>query len=174
MVKIKRNVLICAPVDVVFSYMTNPVNTLEWLPSLTEIRDVTGYGVGMQWDWSYKMFGLLFKGEAEVIEYITNEHYVFMTGGGVKSTWTYSYRSEYGGTRMYLEVGYNVPIPVLGKVTEKLVLLQNEREANLAIANIKANLENRAYRQNQSTIRIHSTVPTKAVQIMFSHRKRSF
>ena len=153
---VERNVLICAPVDVVFSYVTNPMNKLEWLPSLTDTRDVTGYGVGMQWDWSYKMFGLLFKGKAEVIEYITNKRYVFVTGGGVKSTWTFSFRSEFGGTRMYLEVGYDIPIPVLGKVAEKLVLLQNEREADLAMANIKTNLENRAYREDQSTIRIHS------------------
>jgi hypothetical protein len=132
------------------------MNRLEWLPSLTEIRDVTGYGVGMQWDWSYKMFGLLFKGEAEVIDYVANERYVFTTGGGVKSTWIFSFRSEFGGTRMYLDVGYDIPIPVLGKVAEKLALLQNEREADLAMANVKTNLENQAYRENQSTIRIHS------------------
>ncbi len=102
------------------------------------------------------MFGLLFKGKAEVTEYVTNKRYVFMTHRGIKSTWTYSFRSEYGGTRMYLEVGYNIPMPVLGKVAEKLVLMQNEREADLAVANIKANLENRAYREDQSTIRIHS------------------
>ena len=156
MVKIKRNVLICTPVDVVFSYTTNPTSKLEWLPSLTDIRDVTGYGVGMQWNWSYKMFGLLFKGKAEVVEHITNKSYIFMTSGGVKSTWTFSFRSEFGGTRMYLEVGYNIPMPVLGKVAEKLVLLQNEREADLAMANIKTNLENQAYREDQSTIRIHS------------------
>jgi hypothetical protein len=57
---------------------------------------------------------------------------------------------------MYLDVGYDIPIPVLGKVAEKLALLQNEREADLAMANVKTNLENQAYRENQSTIRIHS------------------
>ena len=156
MAKVERNVLICAPVDVVFSYVTDPMNKLEWLPSLTEIREITGYGVGMQWDWSYKMFGLLFKGKTEVIEYIANERYVFTTGGGVKSTWFYSFQSEYCGTRMCLEVGYDIPMPVLGKVAGKMVLLQNEREADLAMANIKTNLENQAYREDQSTIRIYS------------------
>jgi hypothetical protein len=157
---IKRNVLICAPIDIAFSYITIPMSTLEWLPSLTDIRDVTGYGEGMQWSWSYKMFGQLFKGEAEVLEYLTNERFVFMTYGGVKSTWTYTFRSEYGGTRMYLEVRYHIPIPVLGKIAEKLLLLQNEREANLAMANVKANLEDRAYRQNVSPVRIRGSVPT--------------
>ncbi len=52
MAKVERNILICVPVDVVFSYATDPMNKLEWLPSLTEIRDVTGYGEGMKWDWS--------------------------------------------------------------------------------------------------------------------------
>jgi ligand-binding SRPBCC domain-containing protein len=156
MATVERNVLICAPIDVVFSYITDPMNKLEWLPSLTELTDVNGYGVGMQWDWSYKMFGLLFKGKAEVTEYITNKHYVFMTSGGVKSAWIFSFRSEYGGTRMYLEVEYIIPMSVLGKVAQRLVLLQNERESDLAMENIKTNLGDRVNRQYQSTIRIHS------------------
>jgi hypothetical protein len=39
------------------------------------------------------------------------------------------------------EAETTIPIPVLGKLTEAFVLKQNEREANLAMANIKARLE---------------------------------
>ena len=42
---------------------------------------------------------------------------------------------------MNLKIEYTIPIPVLGKVAERLVLAQNEREANLAIENIKSRLE---------------------------------
>jgi len=36
---------------------------------------------------------------------------------------------------------YTIPIPVLGKLAEALVLRQNEREADLAMANIKDRME---------------------------------
>ena len=37
----------------------------------------------------------------------------------------------------------HIPIPMLGKVAERIVLAQNEREADLAMANIKAWAEHR-------------------------------
>jgi hypothetical protein len=38
-------------------------------------------------------------------------------------------------------VEYTIPVPVLGKLGEALILKQNEREADQAMANIKAKLE---------------------------------
>jgi len=38
-------------------------------------------------------------------------------------------------------VEFTVPIPVLGKVAEALALKQIEREADLAVANVKAIME---------------------------------
>ncbi len=42
---------------------------------------------------------------------------------------------------MKLDIEYTIPIPVLGKLAEKLVLRRNEREADLAMANIKDKFE---------------------------------
>lgn len=145
MAKVERSNTINAPVGKVFSYITNPVNELEWLPSLTDVRDVTGQGVGQRWGWSYKMLGLSFKGKTEVVEYISNERYVYKTSGGIVSTWAYALKPEGAGTRLNLSVEYTIPVPVLGKVAEKLVLRQNEREADFAVANIKARLESVTY-----------------------------
>jgi hypothetical protein len=61
-------------------------------------------------------------------------------------------------------------MPVLGKVAEKLVLLQNKREADLAMANIKTNLENQAYREDQSTTRLHSILSDKVLEASYNHR----
>ena len=141
MAKVVRDTLIKAPVEKVFSYLTDPKNELEWLPSLTDVRDVVGQGVGKKWEWSYKMFGISFKGNSEVIDQVDNEKYVYKTRGGIKSTWTFSVKKEDDGTRLNLDVEYTIPIPVLGKVAEKLALGQNEKEANLAVDNIKSRLE---------------------------------
>ena len=141
MAKVERGIFIKAPVEKVFSYITDPKNELEWLPSITDVRDVTGLGVGQRWGWSYKMLGLSLKGKTEVTEFASNTRYVYKSSGGITSTWTYSFKPEAGGTQLNLAVEYTIPIPVLGKVAERLALAQNEREADLAVANIKARLE---------------------------------
>ena len=141
MAKVVRDVFIKAPIEKVFSYISEPKNELEWLPSITDVRDFVGEGVGKKWKWSYKMFGISFKGNSELVEQVENEKYVYKTMGGIKSTWTFSVKKEGDGTRLNLDVEYTIPIPVLGKVAEKLALAQNEKEADLAISNIKSRLE---------------------------------
>jgi len=141
MAKVIRDTLIKAPLEKTFSYLTDPNNELEWLPSITDVREVTGQGVGKKWEWSYKMFGISFKGNSEVTEQVDNEKYVYKTMGSINSNWIFSFKKEDDGTRLNLDIEYTIPIPVLGKVAERLVLAQNEREADLAMSNIKAILE---------------------------------
>ncbi len=52
-----------------------------------------------------------------------------------------NFKAEAGRTRLHLLVEYTIPVPVLGKVIERLVLRLNEREAASAIANLKEILE---------------------------------
>jgi hypothetical protein len=61
--------------------------------------------------------------------------------GGIASTWTWMFAPEEGGTKVNLTVEYTIPVPVLGKLGEALILKQNEREADTAMANLKAKLE---------------------------------
>jgi len=141
MAKVERSITINAPVDKVFAYITNPTNEMEWFTSITDIRDIKGQGVGQKYGYTYKLAGLPLKGESEVIEYTPNQRYVTKSKGGVVSTWTWTFKPEDGGTRLNVVVEYTIPVPVLGKVGEKLALGQIEREADLAAANIKARLE---------------------------------
>jgi hypothetical protein len=57
------------------------------------------------------------------------------------STWTWTFQPEAGGTRLSLVVEYTIPVPVLGKVGERLALRQTEREADLAMTTLKDRLE---------------------------------
>jgi hypothetical protein len=63
--------------------------------------------------------------------------------GGIVSTWTWTFEEcECDvGTELTLVVDYTVPVPVLGRLAEALILRQNEREADLAMANLKGRLE---------------------------------
>ncbi len=141
MAKIEKSITINAPVDKVFAYIEDPMSNPEWLPSLMEVKDVVGQGAGTHFRWTYKMVGLRLEGESTTTEYIPNRRIVTESKGGAVSTWTWTFEPHDGGTKATLVVDYTVPVPVLGKLAEALVLKQNEREADLAMTNIKARLE---------------------------------
>ena len=141
MAKVQRTITIGASVEKVFAYITDPRNELEFIPSITDVRDITGQGVGQRYGWTYKMMGISLKGEDEVMEYAPNERYVHRSSGGIVSTWTWTFKSEAGGTQVNLVVDFTIPVPVLGKIGERLVLRQSEREADYAVANLKDILE---------------------------------
>jgi len=141
MAKVGASITINTLIEKVFAYLDDPTNCMDFIPSMTEIRDVTGQGVGQKWGWTYKMMGLPLKGEAEVTEYIPNKRCVVKTTGGILSTWTLTFNAKARRTRLNLAVEYAIPVPILGKVSERLVLRLNQREVEFAIANLKERLE---------------------------------
>jgi len=140
---VERTISINAPVEKVFEYISDATNQPEFIPSQVESEFVirTEEGVGSQTRWVYKLLGIRFKGESTCTEYVPNERIVTESRGGIVSTWTYTFEPEDGGTKLTMVVDYTIPIPVLGKFAEALVLRQNEREADLANANLKAIME---------------------------------
>jgi ligand-binding SRPBCC domain-containing protein len=141
MARLEKSVTINTPVGKVFSYITNPMNQLEYTPGMTEVRDIVGEGVGQRFRWTYKMMGIPLKGESEVTEYVASQRYVEKSKGGIDSTWTWTFKPEAQRTLLNLVVEYTIPIPVLGKIGERLVMRQNEREADVALAYVKDKLE---------------------------------
>ena len=138
---INNSINISAPVEKVFAYVADPMNDPEWFVGLTEVKDVTGSGVGQHYHWKYSMIGVPLKGEATITEHVPNERVVVETKGGVTSTFTYTFASHEGGTKLDSSVDYTIPVPVLGKLAEKLVFKRNEREARMGMENIKERLE---------------------------------
>ena len=141
MPKINNSVNISAPVEKVFAYVADPRNDPEWFVGLTEVKDVTGSGVGQHWDWKYSMIGVPLRGEATTIEHVPNERMVVETKGGVTSTFVYKFTSDQGGTKVDVETEYTIPVPVLGKLAEKVVFKRNQRETEMGLANLKERLE---------------------------------
>ena len=46
-----------------------------------------------------------------------------------------------GGAKVTFHAEYTVPIPVLGKLAEAIIVKQNEREAEVLLANLKDKME---------------------------------
>jgi len=141
MPKLNNSINISAPVEKVFAYVTDPTKGPEWLVGWTEVTDVTGSGVGQHYHWKYSMLGVPLRGETSVSEQVPNERSVTDSKGGITSTFTFTFAPHEGGTKLDVEIDYSIPVPVLGKLAEQLVLKRNQREAQMSMENIKERME---------------------------------
>ncbi len=99
MAKIGRTITINAAIEKVFNYIADPMHQLDTIPSLTEVNNIEGQGVGQQWSWTYKLIEMSFNGESIVTEYEPDKRYVTHSKGGIKSTWTYTFEPLGNETR---------------------------------------------------------------------------
>ncbi len=137
----KNSIVIHAPSDRVFAYMDDPMNLVEWLPGMFEVRNVIGTGAGQQYEWTYKMAGPLLRGQSTVIEHHPNERAVHQNIGMISAIWGYTVEPHQEGTTLTIDVEYSIPIPVLGKLAEHIAIRRNKREFDMALTNVKETLE---------------------------------
>ena len=81
------------------------------------------------------MIGIPFHGEGKITEQ------VHKPALGVQARSTFTFAPHEGGTKLDFEVDYTIPIPVLGKLAEKVVFKRNQREVQLSMENLRDRLE---------------------------------
>ena len=142
MAEIKRSISINAPVEKVFAFIEDPVNFPEVWPSMVEVKDVEELPTGgRKYNWVYKMLGVRLEGTTETTEYVANQRIVSKSAGGIETTFVWELLPEGEGTKLNVSMEYIVPVPVLGKLAEGLIVKLNEREADTLVANMKDMLE---------------------------------
>ena len=142
MAKIEKTIIIHAPADKIFNFMTNPHNLLEIWPAMVEIKDVKKNPKGgMDFGWVYKMAGMRFEGYSETSDFTLNKHYMTHSKKGIESTFKWDYEPIPEGTRLHVEVEYKVPIPLVGKLAEAVITKQNDHEATVLLTNLKDRME---------------------------------
>lgn len=137
----KDSILIHAPPEDVFAYVDDPRELPTWLPSMIEVRNVIGTGLGQQYEYTYKMGGLQLRGTNIVIEHVPNERGLHQVIGMISALWDYSVEPHPEGTLLNIEVEYSIPIPVLGRLAERLAIKQNAASFELALINVKDVME---------------------------------
>ena len=142
MTKVEKTITVNAPAEKIYNYVGNPENLPEVWPSLVEVMDVQSLPNGGNSNrWAYKMAGIRLKGTSEDTERVPNERIVSKTKGGVESTQTWVLQPEAGGTKVSFVVEYTVPVPVIGKIAEVIIVKMNDREADSLLANLKLRME---------------------------------
>jgi uncharacterized membrane protein len=137
----KNSIVIHAPADNVFAYVDDPMRLAEWMPHIVEVRNVIGTGAGQQFEWTAKWVGLLLRGQSTVVEHVSSKCGVHQTIGMVSSTFGYTIEPRAEGTALTLETEYSIPMPVLGRLAERVLVRRTRRELELALINVKETLE---------------------------------
>ena len=140
--KAVKSITIKSPVEKIFDYISEPTNLPEIWPSLMEIKDVQRLPDGnINNRWVYKMAGVRLEGTSEGVESVANQRIVSKTKGGVESTQTWMFQPEGDETKVTLEIEYTIPIPLLGKLAEAIIVKMNEHEGEVILANLKVRME---------------------------------
>ena len=142
MVKVNKSIIINAPIEKIFKYITEQTNLPEIWPSLVENNVVERLpNGGTKSKFVYKMAGMRFEGISEDTEFIPNQRVVSKTAEGVESEIIWEFQSEGEATKVTFKGEYIVPIPLIGKLAEAFIVKQNDNEAEVILANLKARME---------------------------------
>jgi len=137
--RVDKEVIVEAPLEKIFGYISEPSNLPEFWPSLMEVKDIQSLpNGGYSARWVYKMVGMRFGGTGEYTKMVPNKFFVIETKGGIRSTITWTFRSWENITKVTLTIEYKIPIPLLGKLAEAIILKINEQEGDLMMANLQA------------------------------------
>ena len=139
MIQVDKVVTVNTTIEKIFAYIDDPGNLPEFWPSLMEIKDIQPlrHG-GYSTRWVYKMLGMKFKGTSECTQNFPNRLIASETNGNIKSTIVWTFRSLGAKTRVTLTVKYSIPIPLLGRLAEAIIVRMNEQEANAMMAYLQA------------------------------------
>ncbi len=144
MAKLVTTKTINAPVEIIFEFVSDPNRLVDLWPSMTEVKNVRRLPKGgFHAQWTYNLVGLKLHGTTETVEYIANQRIVDKSKGGIEATLIWEFQSEEGGakTKLNLKVEYIVPIPLVGRLAEAVIVSINKQEFEVMLTYLKARTE---------------------------------
>ena len=141
MIKSELSIAIDAPPEKVFARIDDYVHAKEWVPGLVEVKNINGQGKGQTHQMVYKMMGVTIESNCTIPDHVPNERLVMEFAGGISGVMTYTLKPVNTGCHVGVIYEYGIPIPLVGKVAEKLLKKRNEREWQTCLENLKELVE---------------------------------
>lgn len=147
---IKQSIQIDAPVDRVTAIATDPNHWASWWVNLSEAKNVEGDGsAGTVVKHSYLMAGVPFPVTTRVVENSPTgsggTHVRIEFDGPLKGWQTWDYEPESHGTKVDVEIEYNVPGAAIGKFADRMLVERlQERAREHTLENLKLMAESGA------------------------------
>lgn len=131
MIKLKKNLIIAAPPEQVFDVVDDTANISQIWRNVSNVRNLkvlSNGGHSFQFD--YAMAGIRLEGSGVDLVHIRPFRIVTRTTGGVTSTLSWSFKPivNNGQTDLALDVEYEVPVPLVGRLAEYVVAKINETD----------------------------------------------
>jgi len=141
--RITKTVSIKTDPKSVMNYVADVRNHPAFIGPLKAVTNLSGPSStsGAKWDWTFIMAGIELTGRAELVEYVEGKRYKYKTTSGALSTFDYSVEQDGANTRLTMDVEYEVPASVLGKLQAVVVEKLNDKAAEQATESIKVILE---------------------------------
>ena len=140
MATIKRTIIINAPVEKVFSFMTTPDNWTRYVTSLTSVSDFSSEILepGTTFIWEYRMLGVKMHGTGVVTDNMKNAVFGTKMAGTVPVSEHYTFTPSGDDTELAIEITYELPAKVLEKIANSSIVEKlNQKEALNILEKIK-------------------------------------
>ncbi|MGA9696535.1 MAG: SRPBCC family protein [Dehalococcoidales bacterium] len=146
---VDKEIIIDAPVEEIFGYVSKPGNLPQIWPNLVEIKNekLLPNG-GYRFQWVCLLFGIKLAGKGEYVDIAPNLWLSARTYGAVESLNTWTFRSKGSQTRVTVTIDYQIPSILSNRLAENTIVKANEREADTILVNLRARYDNRTSRLN--------------------------
>ena len=143
MSRVAKSVTIANDPVRIIDYIAEVANHPAFLGPLKAVSNMQGNPreAGSSWDWTFIMAGVEFTGRAETVAFEPGKRYSFKTTSGIQSTFVYSAEPAGNGTKVSIDVTYEVPKTLLAKMQTAVVEKWNDAEGARAVENLKAILD---------------------------------
>ena len=144
MTKVSSSTTISKPIKEIFEYMASPYNGPAFIPNLNENTNIfpEKNGVGQRFDWRFNMAGVDLRGKAEVVEHTPPTKVIISSKGDADSTWTYTLEEADGGTKVSVEIDYELAETALQRIVNKTVISKlAQKTTDQMLENLKIILE---------------------------------
>ncbi len=139
------SVVINAPPEEVFAYVSDPENRNEWSPAIEEIWDVEGEGFGLTGSWRTKGLGITWEGRSINVDYVPNRRIVsrtIFTNANIYGTETALFVPHPQGTKFIFIQEFTGEIPsALQKMTRDAIRKELQETLEADLKRIKAAVE---------------------------------
>ena len=144
MSKVSATIVINKPIQEVFDYTASPHNGPAFIPNLNENSNIMPEeaGMGQTFDWRFTLAGVDLTGKAEVTAFTPPTHVTIHTTGDSTTDWVYTFAEEAGGTKVTVEVNYEIEENALKRVANRMIVDKlNQRSTEQMLDNLKTILE---------------------------------
>ena len=139
MAEIHKSTTVAAPVDKVFEIVDDPANFPRYVPNVQEVADVrrSDGRIGDSFRVIYKVLGVTFDEKFTVIDYERPNRVKSSFSGGMTGTFAWTFEPQGEGSKVTIDVNYELAGGPLGKAVDSLMLQRvNEKTIEDTLQNL--------------------------------------